>query len=89
MRLRVGRLKGERPAVAGGRLVQPAAFAERGALVGMVRRDVRIDRDRLADHVRGEVLPAGLQGNHTQQVQGVGMAGIDRQNLLVKPFGLP
>jgi hypothetical protein len=32
-------------------------------------------------------MASDLIGNHSEQMQTVGMAGIDRQNLPVEPFG--
>ena len=73
-------------AVGGGGLVQPSFSRERDAQTGMVRRRSGVDRDRLGDQVSGHVMASRLVGDDPEQVQAVGMAGVDRENLPIQAF---
>ena len=54
----------------------------------MVGGDVRFYRNGLADGVDGHAVLSGLMGERAQQMQGVGMARIQRQHLAIDTLGL-
>ena len=87
MGLREIRPENESPAIAGGRFVQPPQFLEHDAQIGMVSGLRGVERDRPTDQVDGQIRASHLIGDHPEQVQAVSIAGVDRQNLPVKPFG--
>jgi len=37
----------------------------------------------------GKLITSGLKGDHSEQIQAVGVMGIEAENLLAKPFGFP
>ena len=54
----------------------------------MVGRNPGGNGDRLADHFDRKFMAPGLGGDHAKQMQGIGVAGRDRQNLPVEAFGI-
>ena len=60
---------------------------ERIAEIAVGDGHARLDRDRLADQLDGDVRPAGLDTEDAEQVQGVEMAGFGSEHLLVALAG--
>jgi hypothetical protein len=44
----------------------------------MVCSFLTVDRDRFTDQFNGQIMASNLVGNHSEQVQTIGMAGINR-----------
>ena len=82
------RLEGERALEAGGRIAEPCLRLERKAQVLMIEGIVASEPDRLPDQLDGRVVTAGLVCQDPKQMQAVGVAGIDREDAPVEPFGL-
>ena len=83
IRLAVIGTQGDRLAVAGGAIVQASQHAQGHAQVDVIGGDGGIEVDGAGNQAQG-VLPApALEGDHAQQVIGVGMVGLARQDALV------
>ena len=82
-----GWLEFQGSAVAGGCLIETSEVAKRIGQVGVVCRYARIAGDCLADRFDRQIKTAGLVGDYTEQMEAVGMAGIDCEGLTVELFG--
>ena len=87
--VRIGKVRFEpdRSAVAGNRVIEPALRGQGVAEVGVIQRDRGFHRDRLADPLSGQTVMSALVGDHTEQMEAIGVAGLNRENLKVETFG--
>ena len=82
--LREMRLEFDSAAEAINCLRQPVQSNKYIAQIGMIFGDPGIDRNCPRDHVNGQIRLPKLVSNHPEHVSAVGMAGVDRQNLLIE-----
>jgi hypothetical protein len=54
----------------------------------MVQRVHPVKRNGPADQIDGDVMAADLGGDHAEEMQGIGMIGLQRQRLAIERFGL-
>ena len=88
--LRLGQpwIEDQRPLIAGCSLFQLAQRLISRTQVGVKRRRPPVAGNRLADQLNGYVVAAHLMSQNSQQVQAVGMMGIELQNLPVDALRL-
>src|SRR6516162_4019544 len=70
------------------RFVQAAERSERIADIAVEIRGTIVARDRLADEVDGNFIAAGLVRDHAEKMHAIGVVGIEREYLAIKPLRL-
>ena len=84
MRFRKMRLQRDCALNCSDRFAELARFAVRFAEIGMSGCILRICRDGPENQVDGEIMPAGLMSDYSEQVQRIRVAGTNGENLAVE-----
>ena len=69
-------------------LIQLALLPEGIAQVAVIGRAVGRQGDGLPDQVHGNVIASHLGRDHAQEMQGIGVVGLDGENLAIELLGL-
>jgi hypothetical protein len=87
---RVGRAwsERERPLVACHRLSEPPLFPENVAEIVVKRRIAAVPRDCFADMLDRDVVAPELTLDQAEQMKGLGMIGVDHEDLTANPLRL-
>ena len=88
LRLGAAAVEPQRRLAGGDRLVRPAEPVQRPGAVEVIGGRARVAGDRLLDERQRRLRLAGLQGQHAQHVQAVGVRRLGGQDFPVHPLGL-